>query len=182
MKVADTVLPGCKVSPGHKADHRRAIASSRRRLVQSVLLRTAIFVAVCHFAENALAHSHKQNGIEIVHPWCFPNGPQAAGLAIYMVIRNLKTQGDRLLGARSVIAASVELREAAPNDPNNTRALKAVAARAGQELVLKAKGPHLVLYGIKTELAAFDAFPLTLIFEKAGSIDVEVLVEERQSH
>ena len=49
---------------------------------------------------------------------------------------------------------------------------------AGSDLVLNADGPHLLLTGFKQKLNAYDSFSLTLVFEKAGRVVVEVMVEE----
>ena len=49
------------------------------------------------------------------------------------------------------------------------------------ELVLSADGPHLLLGGFKKRLSAYDTFKLTLVFEKAGRIEVEVMVEEAET-
>ena len=42
-------------------------------------------------------------------------------------------------------------------------------------------GPHLLLSGLKKRLDAYDSFKLTLVFEKAGSMVVEVAVEEAET-
>jgi periplasmic copper chaperone A len=51
-------------------------------------------------------------------------------------------------------------------------------AKAGGELILKRDGPHIVLTGVKKQLGAYDAFTMTLVFERAGKVEVEVQVEE----
>ena len=43
---------------------------------------------------------------------------------------------------------------------------------------LTAKGPHLALTGLKQRLDAYDSFKLTLVFEKAGRMVVDVMIEE----
>ena len=49
---------------------------------------------------------------------------------------------------------------------------------AGQDVALKRTGPHLVLTGLAKPLAPYDSFLMTLIFERAGEIEVEIAVEE----
>jgi periplasmic copper chaperone A len=49
---------------------------------------------------------------------------------------------------------------------------------AGGELALSADGPHLLLGGVKKRLSAYDSFKITLVFEKAGRMEIEVMVEE----
>ena len=43
---------------------------------------------------------------------------------------------------------------------------------------LKRGGPHILLSGMKKQLGAYDAFVMTLVFERAGKVEVEVQVEE----
>jgi len=62
-----------------------------------------------------------------------------------------------------------------------SQAAKPVAAilvGAGADVELVRNGPHLLLSGLKKRLDAYDTFKLTLVFEKAGSMVVEVAVEE----
>jgi copper(I)-binding protein len=47
---------------------------------------------------------------------------------------------------------------------------------------LRAGRPHLALRGITQPLVAGDAFPLTLRFAGAGSIEVTVMVEAAPAH
>ena len=48
----------------------------------------------------------------------------------------------------------------------------------GKSLQLTPAGSRLLLLGVKKPLAAYDSFKMTLIFEKAGIVEVEVMVEE----
>jgi copper(I)-binding protein len=50
-----------------------------------------------------------------------------------------------------------------------------------EELVLGRGGPHFLLSDLAKQLAAYDSFPMTLNFERAGNVVIEVLVEEESS-
>ena len=52
-----------------------------------------------------------------------------------------------------------------------------LALPGGVTLTLQPRGYHLLLIGLKAPLAKGTRLPVTLTFEKAGSIDVELLVE-----
>lgn len=54
-------------------------------------------------------------------------------------------------------------------------------AKAGEELILKRDGPHILLTGVKRQLSPYDAFVMTLTFERAGKVEVEVAVEEAKA-
>jgi periplasmic copper chaperone A len=139
----------------------------------------AVVLAWCCHAGNAWAHSHRQKGLEIVHPWCFATGdPAAKTTAVYMLIKNRTKRPDRLIGATAPGAQAVELREPASSG-EGTRALRGVALKAKGEVALRRNGPHLILSGL-APLAPYDSFPMTLIFERAGRIEIEVVVEEAE--
>lgn len=124
---------------------------------------------------QASAHSHKKNGLEIIHPWtrAMVDKSQTTVL-VSMTIKNGGT-GDRLLGASTPLAATAEIRE-----PGKDKALPSVTIGAGKRVEFKRNGPHLRLTGFKKQLDAYESFAMTLVFEKAGSVVVEVMVEEAE--
>ena len=123
---------------------------------------------------EAAAHSHKQKGLEIVHPWCFATSGSAANTAVVsMLVKNGNRRPDRLLRAKASIAGKTELRT---GDGMPARGAFVVNGRS--ELILRASGARIVLSSLKRSLEAYDAFHMTLVFEKAGKIEVEVQVEE----
>ena len=56
------------------------------------------------------------------------------------------------------------------------RRVDAVDVPAGGEAALEPGGDHLMLFGLKSGLETGSGFPLTLLFEKAGAVTVEVRV------
>ncbi len=54
----------------------------------------------------------------------------------------------------------------------------AVAVEPGQSTELKPGGYHVMLMALSQPLKEGDSFPMTLLFEKAGSIQVMVKVEK----
>ncbi|MFL6946873.1 MAG: copper chaperone PCu(A)C [Xanthobacteraceae bacterium] len=127
---------------------------------------------------GALAHSHKIKGFEIVHPWCFEiTDPAVSTAAVYMIIKNQDRRPDRLIGATSAAAQTIELRTPV-GDGTHTRKASGLDVKGGQELILRSSGPHLLLSGLARKPAAYESFAMTLIFERAGRIEVEVMVEE----
>jgi len=96
--------------------------------------------------------------------------------AVWLTIRN-SGGADRLVGAESPAAERIELHTHHHEDGAMTmRRLEAMEAPAGGALALMPGGDHLMLFGLKPGLAVGDRFPLTLIFEKAGRMTVEVRV------
>jgi len=137
----------------------------------------AIPVAIVLLTGSGQAHSHKFKKLEIVHPWCIETNDTAKPVAVFMTIRNAGGRPDKLLSATTAMAAKAELREAgaAPAEGN---AIGSVAVGSRGEVDLKRTGPHILLSGMKKQLNPYDSFLLTLRFERAGKVEVEVMVEE----
>jgi copper(I)-binding protein len=122
----------------------------------------------------ATAHSHKRKNLEIVHPWT-PEMPQkgVTTARVFMTVKNGSRTSERLISASTPRAEKVELsaRDSAASEA-------AFAIGPGKELALRANGPHLVLTGVRKAFRAYDEFKMTLVFEKAGRMVVDVVVEE----
>lgn len=138
-------------------------------------MRKCLFVllAAAFLAVPAAGHSHKRNGLEIVHPWTPASVKGSNSARIFMTLKNGSGQSDRLVSASTPRAEKVEL-----NAAGKGRATFVV--RKDEELSLYGDGPSLVLVGLKRPLSAYDDFKMTLVFEKAGAIAIDVMVEEAQ--
>jgi copper(I)-binding protein len=130
-------------------------------------------------AAGALAHEYQAGSLKIAHPWSRITVPgQQAGGAFFSVQNT--GAADRLLGASSPAAERVELHTMAM-DANNVmkmREVPAVDLPAGANVDLQPSGAfHLMLMGLKAPLKLGDKVPLTLRFEKAGEVKVDLKVE-----
>ena len=118
-----------------------------------------------------------------MHPWT-PATLEASitNVPVYMTLKNGTRSGERLLSAATPLAEKVEIielrRHGSLELPTPVAALR-IPARG--KLVLGADGPRLLLSGIKKRLNAYDSFNLTLVFEKAGRMVIEVMVEEAEA-
>ena len=124
----------------------------------------------------AAAHGYKIKSLEIVHPWTAETAGPAA--AVYMTIRNSAKTPDRLIGAKVKIAAKSELRTGQASAPPKDGAAQGVVVPAGGEVKLGRDGTYLQLDGLKQKLGAYERFALELVFEHAGHMNIEVMVEE----
>lgn len=123
----------------------------------------------------ALAHSHRKKGVEVVHPWTAASPGAGGTTRVFMKIKNLAGTPDRLVGAFTDAAAKTELRQ---TDGDADKPVARVVVPPGKDALLTADGPHLRLTGLKRRLDAYDSFKLTLMFEKAGRMVVDVAIEE----
>src|ERR1044072_2841499 len=137
----------------------------------------ALAFAVALSATAAQAHSHKLKTLEIVHPWCIETEDTTKPVVISMTIRNAGSKPDKLLRASASSAAKTELRAGVPPDAEGG-VIAAIPVGRG-EVNLKRGGPHILLTGVKKPLGAYDSFLMTLTFERAGKVEVEVMVEEK---
>ena len=117
--------------------------------------------------------------LTIDSPWARANPPVVPNSAAYMTIQNSSQQPDRLLEVRGEVAGSVELHNHLnENGVMKMRPVEAIDIPADGTAVLAPGGFHVMLIGLKAPLTAGDQFPLTLRFEKAGEMSVQVTVRD----
>jgi len=91
----------------------------------------------------------------------------------------IQNQGgaDRLLAASSSAAGMVQLHSMAMDgNVMKMREVEAIELPAGKTVELKPGGLHIMLMGLKAPLKAGSSVPLTLKFEKAGAVTVNLTV------
>ena len=131
-------------------------------------MRYAVF-ALCLFATSAFAQ------VRIDDAWARATAPGAKIGAGYMTIRS--AAADRLIGATSPAAAKVELHlTEKKGDVMRMRQVKAYDIPAGGSFELSPGGAHLMLVELKAPLKEGAKVPVTLRFEKAGEVKVELQV------
>lgn len=127
----------------------------------------------------ALAHGFKASGIEIVHPFFRATPPGARTGAGYVILRNNGTQSDRLLGIETEAAARVTFhRTVTENGMAKMVPIEAgLEIPAGGEYRLGLDGSHAMLEGLTAPIGLGQLIAGTLIFEKAGRVDIDFEVE-----
>jgi copper(I)-binding protein len=113
--------------------------------------------------------------VKIEDPWTRATAPGAKVGAGYMKITSAAP--DRLVGASTPAAGRVELHVTSKEgDVMRMREVKAydIPAKGGFEL--KPGGAHLMLVDLKAPLKQGTKVPVTLRFEKAGEVKVELQV------
>ena len=113
--------------------------------------------------------------VRIDDPWTRATPPGAKVGAGYMKITS--TAVDRLIGASSPAAARVELHVTEKKgDVMRMREVKVYDIPARGSFELSPGGAHLMLVDLKAPLKEGAKVPLTLRFEKAGEVKVELQV------
>jgi copper(I)-binding protein len=144
-----------------------------------VLHRLTLAALVAVLALPASALDYKLGAIEIVQPWTRATPPTAESGGGYLVVKNTGTTPDRLIAVKSPAADKVEIHEM-KMDGNIMRMReveKGIEIPPGATVELKPGGFHVMFMGLRAPFAKDAKVPLTLVFEKAGSIDVDLMVQ-----
>ena len=143
-------------------------------------LRAAIAATVCAVALGAAAHGASVGDIAIGHPYATPSIPGTSNGAAYLAsIENKGAVADRLVRASTPAAARVELHTMAVDAQGvmRMREVDGIALAPKAKVQMKpGSGLHLMLVGLKEPLKEDASFPMTLEFERAGKIEVKVIV------
>jgi len=124
------------------------------------------------------AHTFKAGDIAIGHPYARATAPGQPTGGAYLRLENHGAQGDKLVSASADVSRSVELHEMQmQGDVMRMRQIAAVDIPAHQSVVLEPGGVHIMLVGLKAPLKQGERFQMTLKFEKAGEVKVDVVVE-----
>lgn len=138
---------------------------SRTRFV-ALICGVQIFVASAAFAEMK------------VDAWARATPPSARVGAVYLSIDTTVAAPDRLVGLSSPAAAKVSVHETERvGDVVRMRPVDGLTVSRDLPVRMQPNGLHLMLEGLPQPLKRADRFPLTLQFERAGEILVEVVVE-----
>jgi periplasmic copper chaperone A len=127
----------------------------------------------------ALAADYKLGAIEIGQPWSRATPPTAPAGAGFLTVINKGEAPDRLIAVETPVAGKVEIHEMKMED--NIMRMREVEGGLvlppGQTVELRPGGYHLMFMGLKEPFAKDQRVPATLVFEKAGRLQVEFKVE-----
>lgn len=137
----------------------------------------ALGFAVLLTGAAAQAQELKFGGITVVTPWAraTPGGAKVGGA--YLELKAAAGIEDRLVGAKSPAAGSVEIHNhISEGGIMKMRRVDGIKLSGGQTVTLKPGGYHLMLMDLKQPLKQGGKLPLTLVFEKAGELAVEATI------
>lgn len=139
---------------------------------------TATLIAACLVTTNAMAADYKVGSLEIMNPWSRAT-PKGSVTAIgYMTIKNNGATSDRLIGGSADFAGTFELHSMTMEDGvSKMRALEFVEIGPGQTVAFKPGGSHVMFVGLKHALSKGEHVKGTLMFEHAGTVDIEYDVQ-----
>jgi len=142
--------------------------------------RTLLLAAAAGLLAPALARAQNPAAsptLRIEAPWTRAAGQGQQGVG-YMTVRNAGAQPDRLLSASSPAAGRVELHtHIRDGEVMRMRAVDAIPIPAEGAATLQPGGLHLMLVGLTRPLREGESVPVTLRFERAGEVTVELAVQ-----
>jgi len=136
----------------------------RRSLLAAALLSTA-------------AVAQAQNSVKVENVWARPTVAGQSGGGGFLTITG-GAAADKLVSASAGVSKNVELHKMEMD--GNVMRMRPVEGGidvpAGATVMLQPGGLHIMFIGLNKTLKAGDTFPMTLKFEKAGEVKVDVKV------
>ena len=138
----------------------------------------AAALAIVAIASGAgQAQEFKVGDLLIDHPWARASIGQAKAGAAYLVVSNRGTEADRITAADTPVAKRAEFHtHIMEGGVMKMRPVGAVEVAPGEPVVFQPGGLHVMLMGLKAPLKEGETFPLTLKFENAGQVEIQVKI------
>jgi copper(I)-binding protein len=172
--------PG-RLPPGEPAGTDRTLAMTlapRRLLLAAIPLALATLAAPYPALAQAPAPT---GGIAIEAPWARAAIRGGTGGA-FLTIRNTGGVADRLVSVSSPLPRATELHTTLRDgDVMRMQPVQAVEVPAGGSVTLRPGGLHIMLIGLSQAMRPGETVPLTLTFERAGAVPVQVPVQSAGS-
>jgi copper(I)-binding protein len=152
-----------------------------RVIIEAVpMKKLGIFVAgAIVFASTAHAYDYKVGALEIDRPWSRAVPKGAAVAAGYVTIRNTGAEPDRLVGGSTPVASKFIVHEMSMD--KGVMKMRPVQGgleiKPGETVELKPQSSHIMMMGLKQPIEKGKPFKGSLVFEKAGEVEVDFAVE-----
>jgi len=150
------------------------------RLMTVLFALVAILAVPASLRADAVTPAHvqgKAGDLTIHHVWSRATPPGARSGAAYLVIDNAGNSDDTLTAVSTPAASGAMIHETAmTNGVMTMNHVMALAIPAGKSVTFAPGGLHIMLMGLGAPLKAATSYRLTLTFEKAGTVAVDVPV------
>ena len=128
----------------------------------------------------ASGHGYQLGDLKIIHPWAMPTAASmhgGAGGMGFFIVRNVGQKADKLLSVSAEIIPKIEIHQNLKSTQSAMQQTESLEIPASTEVRLEPGGSHLMLMGLEKPLAEGDHFTVTLQFEQAGKITVDMMVQ-----
>lgn len=128
----------------------------------------------------AIAEDIMIGNLMLHDPWVkatIGNKPVTGG---YLMIHNHGEDDDRLIAVEASFAGKSEIHEMnIVNDVMQMRPLPdGLVIPAGEHVMLKSGGYHLMFMKLKEPILADTNYPVTLVFQRAGRIEINIMAKD----
>jgi copper(I)-binding protein len=148
------------------------------RMVTALVLGTATLTVMAD--DHMHAHHSMTGAPTVTQVWSRAMPPTAPTGAVYFTLRNPGDTPDRLTGVKTTRAEKAELHtHVHKGEVMRMERIDSVEVPAGGEVTFKPGSSHVMLFKLSEPLVAGERFPLTLIFENAGEVIVDVAIQEQ---
>jgi copper(I)-binding protein len=138
----------------------------------------AAIVAATLGLHGLRAETYSVGTIEISDIWARATPGGSTVGAGYLRITNKGSQPDRLMGGSLVAAARFEVHTTSiENGVARMRPVEGLEIKPGETVELSPGGTHVMFMGLKAPLKQGQRVHGTLVFEKAGKIEVDFAVQ-----
>lgn len=141
--------------------------------------RLMTFAAALLLAAPVFAHELVVGDLMIINPHIPQPAASAMAAGGFMAITNTGAEVDRLIGVESDIAAKVELHESRvdANGMGSMTPVEAIEIPPGGTVSLEHGSYHVMFMGLKAPLTEGQMLKGALIFERAGRVEIEFIVD-----
>ncbi len=103
--------------------------------------------------------------------------PGRSATAAYLSLSNNSDRDCSIIGGSSAVAATLEIHQQLNSDGMmKMRPVAAVTVAAGETLLFRPGGFHLMLLGVDADLVPGEAHPISLLTEDCGAIEMDAVV------
>jgi periplasmic copper chaperone A len=140
---------------------------------------SALFLTIATLSSAALAHDVQSGDLTIMHPWARATAKSAKTGAAYFMISNQGKTADKLVDVKSDVAKKTEIHLSSMKDGMmKMERVDGVKVPANDNAELKPGSYHIMFMGLKAPFKTGTKFPLTLVFEKGGVVEINVMVQK----
>ena len=122
-------------------------------------------------------------GLSVTEAYLRSSTPQSTSGAAFMKVTNQSGIDDRLIGASAYIAEKVEFHSHSSYANGVMRMGRidgGIALGSGEMHIFERGGDHLMFMGLKQPLVQGDTVTVLLEFEKAGTVSIDIPVDQER--
>lgn len=137
----------------------------------------AVFLALA-LPGAVLAHGFTQGDIRVMHPWATV-AAEGKSSPVYMTLTNAGVEPDKLVAVEARAAGRVEIQNAKKGGGTASyETIPAVELGAKKTVALQPRGMRVLLVDLKEPLKHEYTLPLTLVFERAGRVEIQAVIQK----